>query len=123
MVQADLDPYIQRYKQLMWEEPKPNVERTCDQVSVLKHILTSGHTPYVDFAVWGPFNDRFQKSQQFIGLTMGSDGNLHKVEVRGPSILVEWCEAFNVFACAMIMLWALMPTTNFGYRDWIMLKV
>jgi hypothetical protein len=123
MVSEELDPYIARYKKLMWEEPKPCVEPTCDQVAVLRHLINSGQSPFVDFAIWGPYNDRFQRSQMFSGLEVGSDGNLHKIEVRGPATLDLWCEAYDVFASAMLMLGASMPPTIFGYRDFIKTKV
>ena len=112
-----------QYVKLEHDDPDPGQEPSAEQLSVLWHLLLSGFAPFVDFAIWGPHNERFQRRMQFVGLRPGPDGTLHKLELHGPSNIDMWVEAFNVLAVALIMLMAVLPPVVCRYRDFVVKMV
>jgi hypothetical protein len=77
---------------------------TAEQLSVLAVILAERCSPYVDFAVFGPFGNRVRKAMSHKGLVFGPNGTLIMEEFRGPPSIVEWNACWRDFQTAMIML-------------------
>ena len=86
------------------ERPPKKSEPSVEQVSVLKHLIDGGSTPYVDFSVWGPYMHRLVKKIKLSGYSLGRDGKLQLVELAGPSNYDMWLSSFQVYTNAMLML-------------------
>ena len=94
-----------------------------EQLSALRYLLLFAFIPFVDFALWGPHNDRFQRRQAVSGLILGRDGSWQKAELWGPSCLDAWVACFDVLACALIMLGAVFPPFLRKYKEYIIRMV
>ena len=79
-------------------------EPTAEQLSALHTLVKEKGPPCVDFAVWGPYNDRVRKAMSHRGYTFGPDGKLTPEEFRGPPTIEQWSACWRVFMCGMIML-------------------
>ena len=77
---------------------------TLKQYSGLAALFQSQAAPYVDFATFGPYGLRIEKKSRFSGLKMGSDGNLHQVEMFGPPTFAKYKECWKPFRTGCIML-------------------
>ena len=114
-----VDDCRKMYAKWEHEEPDPDIEPSAEQLSVMNHLLENGHIPFADFSIWGPYNERFQRSQHFTGLRPGPDGTLQKVQIYGPPTVEIWIESFNVLAAALISFDAVVPPIFYRYRDFI----
>ena len=92
-----------------------NAERPSDeQLSALAHKLRpqkGGHmnSPWVEFAVWGPFDGRTARMRMFTAHVLTRDGTWAHKRLRGPSSFVQWEASWDVFAAAMVMLGLAAP--------------
>ena len=78
-----------------------------EQLSCLKHVLDHDITPYVDFALWGPFNRRFvRRKATLLSYTPDVDTGTWKPShvLPGPATFESWHNSWLVFRTAMIML-------------------
>ena len=105
---ALLDPSAIRtlrnvYKDLLGTDVPSAARPTDEQLSALDARLKSGRVPYVDFAIFGPFDDRTAKlrkytDQVFVG------GVLQTKLLHGPQSFSDWQSCWEVFKSAMVML-------------------
>lgn len=63
------------------EHPPKESEPTLEQLSAVHHLINQNHSPYCDFAIWGPYVHRLVKKLKFSGYVIGQDGVLTSVEV------------------------------------------
>ena len=106
------------YKDLFGAEPPTSKRPTDEQISAMAARLKSGRVPFVDFAVFGPFDDRAAKlrkhsDQVFVG------GVLTTRLLSGPQTFADWQACFEVFKVAMVMLKAAKPGTLTAYEEGI----
>ena len=72
-----------------WLKPQPDGRRNA---------------PFVEFAVWGPFNDRSVKLRQFHDHILIRDGAWQFRLLRGPSSFTQWEASWRIFSSCCIML-------------------
>ena len=97
--------------------PAVDEEPTSEQLTGLKHILGNGDPPYVDFALFCPHGNRARRNHAFSGLVLGPDGNLLKIEAKGPSSFEAWAASWKIFKVAAVMLNAVSVGALDLYHD------
>ena len=81
------------------EEPAPN------QLAALnKRVVKLLAAPYVDFAVWSPFERRASKTHRFRVFTPLGNGQFLQRDLPGPGNFMAWSSSWRVFRAAAIML-------------------
>jgi hypothetical protein len=78
-----------------------------EQLSALKHLLDNDIVPYVDFALWGPYNKRFLRRKAALvtftpDLDTGNWRESHKLI--GPTTFDIWFSNWCVYRTSMVML-------------------
>ena len=87
-----------------------NAERPTDeQLSALSHRLRPQkngriNSPWVEFAVFGPYSSRSARLRQFTAHVLTRDGQRTQKQLRGPTSVEQWEACWDVFACSMVML-------------------
>ena len=105
---ALLDPSAIRtmrtvYKDLLGTDVPSAARPTDEQLSALDARLKSGRVPYVDFAIFGPFDDRTAKLRKFTDQVFVG-GVLQTKLLHGPQSFADWQSCWEVFKSAMVML-------------------
>ena len=96
--------------------PMPDREPTIDQLSALAAIRDEKEVVYVDLAVWTPFAGRARRKRTFSGYTLGTDGELHLAELKGPATHSDWEASFEIFKTACVMLKIAVLETLIRYQ-------
>ena len=104
------------YKELFGSEPPTAKRPTDEQLSALAARLKSGRVPFVDFAVFGPFDDHAAKLRKFSDQVFVG-GVLTTRLLSGPQTFADWQSCFEIFKAAMIMLKAAKPGTLTAYEE------
>ena len=63
-------------------------------------------SPFVDFAIWGPFNHRVMKQRSFNAMVMNNKGEFVTKPMKGPTSYDDWLVCWKVFRAAAVMLGA-----------------
>ena len=85
--------------------PLDEEDPTGEQLRALHYKVSECNgPPYVDFAIWGPFNRKVARSLKFTAWIPQADGSFLKKEVPGPANLASWKSSWGVFRVACIML-------------------
>eukprot|EP00971_Amphidinium_carterae_P023663 466835-Amphidinium_carterae.1 len=82
-------------------------------------MLSADEVPYVDMALWGPFQNRLQKRLILTGLQLGIDGVLRRVELKGPASFEHWIAGYKLLKTALISFNAVSPARLERYADFI----
>ena len=90
------------------DDPMESERPSSDQLASLKTKMAAGSSPYVDFALWGPFGKRLAKLRKF-DAQIFVDNELKTKTLQGPSDFEAWMISWRVFRAAMIMLEAASP--------------
>ena len=98
-----LAPYRAKYENVFHVPPPLNQRPTDEQLSALKALLATGRTPYVDFAIFGPFDEVEAKHRKFTEQVF-VDGALQTRLLHGPSSYSAWEACWKVYRAAMVML-------------------
>ena len=98
-----LSPHRAKYDSVFHVPPPLNQRPTDEQLSALKALLATGRTPYVDFAIFGPFDEVEAKHRKFTEQVF-VDGALQTRLLHGPSSYTAWEACWKVYRSAMIML-------------------
>ena len=98
--------YLQRYAAIYGKDqkPRPQTEPSIEQLTCLKAILDEGAVPYVDFAIFGPFQGRLQRKLKLVGLQLHADNTFKQIEILGPPTIDDWLSSWQVFKTALVML-------------------
>ena len=108
------------YTKVMDRRRPPELEEyTREQLTAVRHVLSSHRGPYVDFAIFGAHGNRRVKRQAMSGLLFNSGGLLHKVEMYGPPCIEDWLECWGVLASVLISLKAVSRPNLDTYKDWM----
>ena len=107
----DMEAGYKKYISRLGAMPEAAEDVTLKQFSGLAALFQSQAAPYVDFATFGPYGLRIEKKSRFSGLKMGSDGNLHQVEMFGPPTFAKYKECWKPFRTGCIMLDQIDPST------------
>ena len=106
------------YKDLFGDDPAIAARPTDEQLSALHSRLKSGRVPFVDFAVFGPFDDHTAKLRKYSDQTFVG-GVLQTRLLAGPASFADWSSCFEVFKVSMIMLGAAKPGSLAKYEEGI----
>ena len=87
--------------------PPPDEDPSEDQLSSLHYLISSGEVPYVDFAVWGPYQQRLLKRQTLVGLQLNEMGEVVQIEILGPATYTMWKSCWTILANSLLLLGAL----------------
>ena len=102
---SSLNKWTQVYVTLMGSLPDRAEEPTSSQLSALaKRVLDLDYPPYVDMAVWVPFERRLSKVQKCRTYHPLGDGSYLVKDLPGPSSHQGWLASWRVFKCAALML-------------------
>ena len=107
------------YRKLMGDYPAENAEISEEQLSGLRWLIKENRNPYVDFAIFGLDSLRMRRKMKFSGLSLGSDGDLHKTEIAGPENFATWEESFEVLRTGLLMLGQVDVSTMTAYHNHI----
>jgi hypothetical protein len=107
------------YHKLTSGPPARDVELTAEQLTSMHALLQGEGTPYVDFAVWGPYGHRIARKVKMSGYTTGPQGELRHVECYGPPSFHDWEQSFKVWKTGLLMFNAVSLSAIDGYRDLI----
>ena len=95
--------------------PHPqSIEPSLDQLTVVNSYLKAKKVPWVDFAIFGPYNARTQRANAFAGYAWGPSGVIQNIDFKGPPTIEGWEACFKVFATTMIMLDVVDPYVLLG---------
>ena len=89
-------------------DPLPEERPSDEQLAALAHLLRNKkdkrmNAPFVEFAVFGPYDGRSAKLRSFTAQVFNRDGSLVTRTLRGPDSFQRWESSWQVFACAMVM--------------------
>ena len=85
--------------------PLEEEDPTVPQLSALFHrTVTLGGAPYVDFAVYTPFNRMVSRANKFTAQIPQPDGSWITKEIPGPQNFEAWVYCWKVFRCSAIQL-------------------
>ena len=100
-----VNKWTQAYVALMGALPDRSEEPTTSQLSALaKRVVDLDGPPYVDMAVWVPFERRLAKVQKCRTYHPLGDGSYLVKDLPGPSSHQAWLASWRVFKCAALML-------------------
>jgi hypothetical protein len=110
------------YKDRLGILPQEAAMPSEEQLAGLKFVLINDMTPYVDFALWGPFNRRFIRRKSALvsftpDVTDGTWRPSHKLT--GPASFEAWLSDWIVFRTAMVMLEGAEPERLDQYAGFI----
>ena len=77
-------------------KPTEDEDVTKEQLSALFVAVFTMISVYADFALWVPFWKRMLKKKRFMGVVPDEHGELHTVEILGPSSFDAWESCYNV---------------------------
>ena len=99
-----------RWRKIFGSKKRPALDEdpSVDQLSSLAHLLAAGveGNIYVDFAVWGPQQQRSIKRQKLVGQVLNSRGEFTTVEIYGPATYGMWKACWAVYSNALLLLGA-----------------
>ena len=115
----------EQYRQALGSDPNELDKPSDVQLSALSAWMTADHgtvmggNPFVDFAIWGPFNQRTMKARHFGAMVMTTSGHLQHKQVKGPQSYEEWESCWRVFKTAGVMLSMATPAAFDAYQEGI----
>ena len=115
---AELQACLDHYEAVLGGQPSESQIPSDEQLSALVARLQSGRTPYADFSVWGPFDERTAYMRKFEDQVM-IDGVWSRKPLRGPQNFTAWMQSWQVYKVAMCALDVVTPQAMDDYADGI----
>ena len=81
-----------------------NKEPNEAQMAALEYLLEILANPYVDFAVWGPFQHRIGRKLKLRRKIFSAPGTYRVEEIPGPPDVMSWKRSYQVMKIAYVML-------------------
>eukprot|EP00435_Cladocopium_sp_Y103_P054112 s157_g17.t1 len=101
----EVNTWLQNYHAVMGSMPEESEEPSPNQLAALsKRIFRDDAPPYVDFAVFGPYERKLTKSQKCRIFTPLGDGTYLQRDLPGPPTYQGWLASWRVLKTALIML-------------------
>ena len=100
---ATADAYA-TYRRREGGRPDDDEELTAEQLAGLHAVFASQGPPYVDFSIWGPYENRTARRLKFVAQELHADGSWHAREIYGPPSYEAWFRAWAVFRAGCLML-------------------
>ena len=112
--------WVQNFVKIMGSMPDEIEEPTGNQLAGLaKRVISQRGSPYVDFAVWVPFERKLAKNHKFRIYTPLGDGSFLQRDLPGPASFQAWTASWRVFRMLNISsLAAWKPTSDRSRRWW-----
>ena len=89
--------WVQNFVKIMGAMPDEIEEPTGNQLAGLaKRVISQGGSPYVDFAVWVPFERKLAKNHKFRIYTPLGDGSFLQRDLPGPASFQAWTASWRV---------------------------
>ena len=109
---AETDTWNANYFAQEQTIPPEDEEATEIQVKGLDVRTRASRTPYVDFAIWGPYGNKLLRSLKFRVWVPNGDGTFTQKEMQGPENFLVYVKIWRVFMTAAKMIravegWAL----------------
>ena len=117
LAQSEVDKFYKKYNDLMHCDPPWDEEPTVDQITAVYTLLEDKVPPYVDLALFGPHGHRIQRNLKLTGMHFSPEGELVRVELKGPPSVSHWKLCMKVLSTVLIGLGALSPPTIASYID------
>ena len=115
---AELQACLDHYEAVLGGQPPDAQIPSDEQLSALVARLQSGRTPYADFSVWGPFDERTSYMRKFEDQVM-IDGVWSRKPLRGPQNFTAWMQSWQVYKVAMCSLDVVTPQAMDDYAEGI----
>ena len=93
---GELREYRTNYEAVTGGPPSLAHRPTDEQLCALKALLTTGRTPYADFAVFGPFDEKEAKLRKYSDQVF-VEGSLQTRVLHGPGSFDAWNSCWDVF--------------------------
>ena len=101
----EIHVWTQNFVMVMGAMPDDIEEPTANQLAALnRRVVKLMAAPYVDFAVWSPFERRAAKSHRFRVFTPLGNGQFLQRDLPGPGNFMAWSVSWRVFRVSAIML-------------------
>ena len=114
----ELQACLDHYEAVLGGQPSEAQIPSDEQLSALVARLQSGRTPYADFSVWGPFDERTAYMRKFDDQVM-IDGVWSRKPLRGPQNFTAWMQSWQVYKVAMCSLDVVTPQAMDDYAEGI----
>ena len=114
----ELQACLDHYEAVLGGQPSESQIPSDEQLSALVARLQSGRTPYADFSVWGPFDERTAYMRKFDDQVM-IDGVWSRKPLRGPQNFTAWMQSWQVYKVAMCSLDVVTPQAMDDYAEGI----
>ena len=102
---TEINTWLQNYHAVMGAMPEEAEEPSPNQLAALsKRVHRDDAPPYVDFAVFGPYERKLTKVQKCRIYTPLGDGTYLQRDLPGPPTYQGWVAAWRVLKTALIML-------------------
>ena len=100
---GELLKYRENYEKIYGAKINLKERPTDEQLCALLSVLASGRAPFLDFAVFGPFDEHEAKLRKYTDQVF-IDGRLQTRLLHGPTSFEGWRKCWAVFRSAMVML-------------------
>eukprot|EP00435_Cladocopium_sp_Y103_P054303 s2086_g17.t1 len=109
--------WLEHFVSLTGNLPLEQEEPSTEQLSALHRRLVLHQTPYADFALFGPFGKKLQRTQRFRTFVMTSGGQYFAKELPGPNGIEQWRASYRVYRTALLMLGVITMSMAVAYES------
>jgi len=95
-----------KYVSTRGAEPSEDIEPTTEQLSAVKQVLDADLSPYVDFALFGPYGKRFLAKLTLAAWSYLPNGTWLRRDLPGPPTFEYWWSSFRVLRTTFLLLGA-----------------
>ena len=117
--QTEVSNMYQAYQAKYGASPSPESEPTADQLAAVRQLVSSGASPYIDMAVYGPQGLRRLRKLTFASFSLNSMGEWARKEMPGPPDWESWSEVFRCIRTTFLLLETITPERLDGYSEFI----
>eukprot|EP00434_Breviolum_minutum_P038994 symbB.v1.2.034605.t1/scaffold4499.1/size38882/7 len=116
---AEVTNMYQSYQAKYGAAPSPESEPTADQLAAVRQLVSSGSSPYIDMAVYGPQGLRRLRKLTFASYSLNSVGEWARKEMPGPPDWESWSEVYRCIRTTFLLLETIAPERLDGYSEFI----
>ena len=117
--QTEVTRMYESYQQKYGAAPSPDAEPTSDQLAAVRQLVSSGASPYIDMAVYGPQGLRRLRKLTFASYSLNSVGEWARKELPGPPDWEAWSEVYRCIRTTFLLLETVTPERLDGYAEHI----
>ena len=111
--------YQARWQAIFGSKTKPREEEEVTQIQMqaIEHLVKCLVNPYLDLAVWGPYQHRTQEKLTRSKRLYNPDGTHQTVELPGPPDYEAWAACFDVLITAYLQADIVDAGILFQYKE------